>query len=41
MDENDIGIHAGMTLHILTGGIFGAACHGVELPNIEGLSRAS
>lgn len=41
MEDNDILFHPGMTLHILTGGRIQAACHGVTLPNIEGLSRVS
>lgn len=33
LNDEDIMFHPGMTLHILTGGIIKAACHGVILPN--------
>ena len=41
LNEDDIGVHAGMTLNILTAGHFGASNHCVMIPNKVGLSRIS
>ena len=41
LGDEDVGLHIGMTAHILTAGIFPAACHSVFLPNVAGLSRTS
>mmetsp|Transcript_5492 Transcript_5492/g.4175 ORF Transcript_5492/g.4175 Transcript_5492/m.4175 type:complete len:143 (+) Transcript_5492:585-1013(+) len=41
LNDDDIGIHLGMSMHILTAGLFQAFAHGVSIPKVPGLARVS
>jgi len=41
LKDDDIIMHHGMSMHILTAGHFHAHCHGVVIPKIIGLKRIS
>ena len=41
LNDEDICIHLGMSMHVFTAGHFRANCHGVRIPVIPGLKRIS
>ena len=41
LNDEDICVHMGMSMHVYTAGHFKASCHGVRIPAIPGLKRIS